>query len=103
MPPVLTGGVLVALLAWSQGPVVLPLPEPLDGAPFRAVVPPDAIRAIDAPAFVRGAGAERQMAADEHVLGLALGGEARAYPLGYLSAHEVVNDRVGEVPVAVTW
>jgi hypothetical protein len=67
------------------------------------VIPPDAIRALDAPTFVRGAAAGRQMAADEHVLGVALGGQARAYPLGYLSAHEVVNDRVGEVPVAVTW
>lgn len=100
---VLTGGVLAALLAAAEGPVVLPVPEPLDGAPFRAVVPPDAIRAIDAPTFVRGVAAARQMAADEHVLGVALGGQARAYPLGYLSAHEVVNDRVGEVPVAVTW
>jgi hypothetical protein len=66
-------------------------------------LPPDAIRAIDAPTFVGGESAARQMTADEAVLGLRLGDQARAYPLGYLSAHEIVNDRLGDVPIAVTW
>jgi hypothetical protein len=39
----------------------------------------------------------------EPVIELALGGEARAYPLQILIWHEIVNDRVGGVPVAVTF
>lgn len=99
----LTTAALAVLLAAGQGPVILPVPEPIDGAPVRVVIPPDAIRAIDEPTFLRGDAAARQMAADEHVLGVRLGGVARAYPLGHLSAHEIVNDRFGDIPVAVTW
>ncbi len=39
----------------------------------------------------------------EPVLGLSINGEHRAYPILFLSAHEVVNDTVGGKPVAVTW
>jgi Protein of unknown function (DUF3179) len=37
------------------------------------------------------------------VIGFDRGGEARAYPVDLLSLHEVVNDVVGGVPIAVTW
>lgn len=37
------------------------------------------------------------------VAGLALGEEARAYPLNVLAFHQVVNDSVGGIPVAVTY
>lgn len=82
---------------------MLEVPESIDGAPVHIALPPDAIRAIDDPVFVSGAAAERQMARDELVLGVRLGGVARAYPLGHLSSHEIVNDRFGDLPVAVTW
>ncbi len=39
----------------------------------------------------------------EPVIELVLGREARAYPLQILVWHEIVNDRVGGVPVAVTF
>jgi hypothetical protein len=39
----------------------------------------------------------------ERVLGVALNGEAKAYPLRILNWHELVNDSVGERPVLVTW
>lgn len=32
-----------------------------------------------------------------------VGGEARFYPLGILHRHEIVNDRLGDVPAAVTY
>ena len=38
---------------------------------------------------------------NDRVLGVVVGGEARAYPLGPLSAHETINDTVGGVPIAV--
>ncbi len=62
----------------------------------------DGIPALDAPSFV--AAAEAEFLADEDpVLGLVLGGEARAYPIAILSWHEIVNDRVAGHPVAITY
>lgn len=40
---------------------------------------------------------------DDRVIGVALGGEARAYPLRLMRWHEVVNDTVGRQPIAVTY
>ncbi|MBI2076777.1 MAG: DUF3179 domain-containing protein [Euryarchaeota archaeon] len=42
-------------------------------------------------------------ASTELVLGVEMGGEAHAYPIGLLNFHEIVNDEVGGVPVAATW
>ena len=39
----------------------------------------------------------------EPVLGVSLNGDHRAYSVRILSRHEIVNDVVGELPVAVTW
>ena len=63
--------------------------------------PRDGIAAIDHPKYVV---AERAgLAGTDRVLGLALGGVARAYPVRILNWHEIVNDRIGEQPVAVTY
>ncbi|MCH7748454.1 MAG: DUF3179 domain-containing protein [Acidobacteria bacterium] len=40
---------------------------------------------------------------DELVLGLVIEGEPIAYPIRYLAMYEVVNDRVGDTPLAPTW
>ncbi len=37
------------------------------------------------------------------VVGVALGDEAKAYPITVLGRHEIVSDEVGGVPVLVTW
>ncbi len=37
------------------------------------------------------------------VVGVAVGQEAKAYPITVLQRHEIVNDEVGGVPVLVTW
>ncbi len=63
----------------------------------------DGIRSIDAPRFVSVAQAKDAIAPREPVIGLSLNGELRAYPLGILTRHEIVNDVVGGVPVAVTF
>jgi hypothetical protein len=39
----------------------------------------------------------------EIVIGLFIGGKTRACPVRLLSLHEVINDRVGEQAIAVTW
>lgn len=39
----------------------------------------------------------------DRVIGVAIGGEARAYPLRIMRWHEVVNDTLGGEPIAVTY
>lgn len=53
--------------------------------------------------FVDAAAGSTEWPDDELVIALAVGGDARAYPLRLLSLHEIVNDTVGGQPVAVTW
>jgi uncharacterized protein DUF3179 len=68
------------------------------------VLPPGRIPAIDVPTFSSGAKASADgLKAEEPVVVVALGEDARAYPLAILVWHEVVNDTVGGVPVAVTY
>ena len=64
--------------------------------------PPDGIPALDAPRFQR-TGDVHWVDDPEQVLVLEAGGEARAYPVQVLTQHEIVNDTVGGVPVAVTY
>jgi len=66
-----------------------------------AVLPRDAIRAIDDPALTTAAKAE--LADGEQVIGVEIDGRARAYPVGVLSTHEIVNDTIRGRPFAVTW
>ena len=63
----------------------------------------DGIPSIDNPRFVGPGEADQQMQSFERVLGVSINGDHRAYPLNMLSCHEIVNDTVGGVPVAVTW
>ncbi len=75
----------------------------IDGEEMYQVLPAGAIPAIFDPAFVRGQEASSQMSGEEPVMGVVIGGEARAYSLWHLDAHEIVNDRIGDVAFAVTW
>jgi hypothetical protein len=77
---------------------LVPLEEIISGGP-----PPDGIPAIDRPSFVTPADAARWIAPKEPVLAVEIKGDARAYPLQILMWHEIVNDVVGGVPVAVTF
>lgn len=63
----------------------------------------DGIPAILDPQFLSSGDASSQMQVDERIIGLSINGDHRAYPLNLLSRHEIVNDAVGGVPVAVTW
>jgi len=63
----------------------------------------DGIPAILDPQFLLPEESASQMKANERVIGLSIDGDHRAYPLNLLSRHEIVNDTVGGVPVAVTW
>ncbi|MGI0036446.1 MAG: DUF3179 domain-containing (seleno)protein, partial [Nitrososphaera sp.] len=61
----------------------------------------DGIPSIDHPKFVSVQ--EAKLQDSDLVLGLEIGGDVRAYPLQILVWHEIVNDNVGGVPVAVTY
>ena len=63
----------------------------------------DGIPSIDNPQFVTQGDADSQMLSNERVLGVSINGDHRAYSLNMLSRHEIVNDTVGGVPIAVTW
>ncbi|MGB5759677.1 MAG: DUF3179 domain-containing protein [Acidimicrobiales bacterium] len=65
-------------------------------------VPPDGIPPIDDPRFVPVADADF-VGDEEAVISVAVGGEARAYPIQILIWHEIVNDEFGDVPVTVTY
>jgi hypothetical protein len=64
--------------------------------------PRDGIPAIDDPRSVPAAEAA-ELADEEPVVGVVVNGEARAYPLRVLIWHEIANDTLGRVPVAVTY
>lgn len=65
--------------------------------------PRDGIPAIDRPVFITNEQAQTWLAEQEPVILLELNGDARAYPLQILMYHEIVNDRVGDQPVAVSF
>jgi len=96
----LLGELLVAPLVVAMAD--LPEVETIEGHPVRTVLPLDAIQALDDPPTVDARQADF-MDAEELVLGVVVEGVARAYPLRHLDWHEVVNDRLAEQPIAVTW
>jgi hypothetical protein len=72
--------------------------EILSGGP-----PKDGIPAIDDPKFIK-VGNETKINSREPVIAVEIDGQTpRAYPIRYLTWHEIVNDQIGDVPVAVTF
>ena len=76
----------------------VPYSEILSGGP-----PKDGIPAIDEPKFVSIDEADEWLKPQEPVVLVQVEDDARAYPIQILMWHEIVNDTVGEVPVAVTF
>ena len=64
--------------------------------------PKDGIPSIDDPVFV-AAGEVEDLADTEPVMSFFVGDDQRAYPLQILIWHEIVNDTVGGIPIAVTF
>ncbi|MBA3264370.1 MAG: DUF3179 domain-containing protein [Thermoleophilaceae bacterium] len=70
---------------------------------FEGVGRRDGIDAIRRPRLVDQRRAERSLGPSEPVLVASVGRSARAYPLQILVWHEIVNDRLGGRPIAVTY
>ena len=92
-PPFSTGG-------WSTDFSItsVPFSEILSGG-----VPKDGIPAVDDPKFETIEEARGWLDGLAPVIALEVNGDARAYPLAVLTWHEITNDVVGDVPVAVTF
>ena len=75
--------------------------------PYREImsggVPRDGIPPLDRPVFTTTEAADEWLDPLEPVVALEINGDKRAYPLQILTWHEIVNDVVGETPVAVTF
>jgi hypothetical protein len=64
--------------------------------------PPDGIPALDRPTFVRASDA-KFLKSREPVLAIQIGDDARAYPIEIMTWHEIANDTVAGIPVAVSY
>jgi hypothetical protein len=100
----LLSAALFAAPAAASGPngfdlskTVVPAAEIVAGGPAR-----DAIHAVDEPEF---APPEQASAVGPRtpVIGVEIGGQARAYPVHVLEYHQIVNDELAGVPIAVTY
>lgn len=73
--------------------------------------PRDFLQTLDQPGVMQGADMVRYneqlrskyVVTGDRVAGVVVNGQARAYPLAVLNAHEVCNDTLGGVPIAVTF
>jgi hypothetical protein len=73
--------------------------------------PRDFMPSLDGPERLRGdeiadynrTHRRRPVVSADRVVGVVIGGEARAYPVPLLEAHEIVNDVLGGVPIAVSF
>jgi hypothetical protein len=90
-------GCIVSLTAFNLDNAIVPKEEILSGGP-----PKDGIPALLNPIFIGPSEADFLKPADK-VIGVKLGGEARAYPIKILNLHEVVNDTINGIPIAVTF
>lgn len=76
----------------------VPYDRILSGGP-----PKDGIPAVDAPQYLSVAQADDWLEPREPVAVIEAGGLVRAYPIQVLTWHEIVNDRLGDLPVTVTF
>jgi hypothetical protein len=77
-------------------------PEELESLAVSGGPPKDGIPSIDRPSFVDPEGVDFLDPGDP-VFGVEREGVCKAYPQKILVHHEIVNDRLGDLPVAVTY
>ena len=86
------------LIARAEEKHIVPLDQIVSGGP-----PPDGIPSIDSPKFISIDDGNKFLADSDKVVGVKINGDVRAYPLQILVWHEIVNDNVGGIPVAITY
>ena len=70
---------------------------------FTALLKRDGIPPIDNPKFWNKEEGDKVFFKHEPVIAVVINGKAKAYPLSILTWHEIVNDRVGGVPISATY
>ncbi len=102
-------GALLLALAWKKSAWWLRIPAALavvllGGTAYAARI--NMFEGMFAPmsevGFLDAAEAEH-VAAEEMVMGIEIGGEAKAYPVGVMAYHHVVNDQLGGSALVVTY
>jgi hypothetical protein len=106
--------VILALALASCGPAITSptatteetvqaTPEPTEIVEYQwnQLLMRDGIAPIYEPEFVPAG--ESGYKDDELVMGVAIDGEAKAYPVGLLNGREMVNDELAGTPILVTW
>ncbi len=83
--------------AWDFSNHSIPIEDIQSGGP-----PRDGIPALFSPKYVAAKEASF-MNEEDMILGLNIKGTQKAYPLRILSWHELVNDRVGDINILVSW
>ena len=96
-----------SMAAWTAAALLTALTAATAAAPpigFQAV-PRDAFPVFDDPQMLSAKEAEaKQFIFDRDVIiGVAHNGEAKAYPITIMGVHELGNDSIGGVPIAVSW
>ena len=68
-------------------------------------VPRDGFPVFDNPKMLSAEEAERDgvIYPRDPIIGVAHGGEAKAYPITIMGVHELGNDTIGGLPIAVSW
>ena len=77
-----------------------------DAAPIgQQAVPRDAFPVFNNPRMLSAEEAEagRVIFPRDAIIGVAHGGEAKAYPITIMGVHELGNDTIGGLPIAVSW
>lgn len=92
--------ILKAYSSWTTNfeKKTIDLNELIAGGP-----PKDGIPALIDPKFTTIKGADDWLDLNEPVIAVEINSSAKAYPLQILMFHEIVNDRIGTVPLLVTF
>ncbi|WP_158021903.1 DUF3179 domain-containing (seleno)protein [Flammeovirga pacifica] len=70
---------------------------------YQALTPRDAFKAINHPKFYNEERAKDFYKGNENVVVVSQGREHKAYPMEFLMFHQVINDRIGGMPIAITY
>ena len=63
----------------------------------------DVIPPLEFPSYVSAAEAAAWLRPEDEVVGVSINGDARAFPVRIIAAHEMVNDTIGGVPVSLAY
>ncbi len=91
-----------SLVAYAETRSEEELEKEYRAASFRAVAR-DAFPVLFNPFMGTVADGDRFLRPGDWVIGIALNGQAKAYPITVMGFHELINDTVGGAPIDVCW